>query len=136
MTNVLIDSCAGFLTGGLVLSAGWGFFWLTVSLVGLSRGTCGRRIVFMSLVGGCVPLVLAIALVWWMVNSEHMTSVFAGGLLGMPMVLAGFWFRRMPDGLRAGTRLVAGVRHLMEELLGMHQGCGDCHEGHDHGTCR
>ena len=136
MMDLLIDSGAGFLTGGLALSAAWGLFWLAISLVGLSRGTCGRRIVFMSLVGGCVPLALAIALVWWMAELGRMTSVFAMGLMGMPAVLAGLWLRRMSDGQRAGTHLAASVRHLMGDLLGMHQGCGDCHDGHDHGTCR
>ncbi|MGB4066694.1 MAG: hypothetical protein WBK08_01555, partial [Nitrospira sp.] len=66
MTDGVANSVAGFMTGGLVLSAAWGFFWLAISLVGLSRGTCGWRVVFMSVVGGCVPLTLAIALVWWM----------------------------------------------------------------------
>jgi hypothetical protein len=136
MMDVLIDSGAGFLTGGLALSAAWGLFWLAIGLVGLSRGTCGRRIVFMSLVGGCVPLALAIALVWWMGDLGRMTSVFAMGLMGMPAVLAGLWFRRMSDGQRAGTHLAASVRHLRGDLLGMHQGCGDCRDGHDHGTCR
>ncbi|MBS0184648.1 MAG: hypothetical protein JSS39_19845 [Nitrospira sp.] len=132
MTDVLIDSVAGFLTGGLVLSAAWGLFWLAISLVGLRRGTCGQRIVFMSLVGGSVPLALAIALVWWIGDLERMTAVFAVGLMGMPTVLAGFGLRRMPDGQRAGIHLAAGVRHLMDDLLGLHQGCGNCHDGHDH----
>ena len=136
MTDLLIDSCTGFLTGGLALSAAWGLFWLTISLVGLSRRTCGWRIVFMSLAGGGVPLALAIALVWWMGHLERMTSVFVVGLMGMPTVLMGLWLRRMPDGQRAGTHLAAGVRHLMEDLLGVHQRCGDCHDGHDHRTCR
>ena len=132
MTDVLIDSLAGFLTGGLALSAAWGLFWLAIGLVGLSRRTCGWRVVFMSVVGGCVPLALAIALVWWMGAHERLTSVFAVGLMGMPVVLAGLWLRRMPDGQRAGMHLAAGVRHLMENLLGVHQGCGGCHDGHDH----
>lgn len=136
MTEILIDSVAGFLTGGLALSAVWGLFWLVISLVGLGRGTCGRRIVFMSSVGGLVPLALAIALVWWMGGLERLTSGFAVGLLGMPAVLVGLWLRRMPDGQRAGAHLAAGVRHLMEDLLGVHQGCGGCHDGHDHGTGR
>lgn len=135
MTDVLIDSCAGFLTGGLVLSAAWGLFWLAISLVGLRRGTCGRRLVRMSLVGGCVPLVLAITLVWWMGDLERMTSVFAVGLVGMPTILAGLWLRRMPDGRRAGTHLAASVRHLMGDLLGPHRECGDCHAEHDR-PCR
>ncbi|HEX6727146.1 MAG TPA: hypothetical protein VF078_07300 [Nitrospira sp.] len=132
MTDVLIDSVAGFLTGGLALSAAWGLFWLAIGLVGLSRRTCGWRVVFMSVVGGCVPLALAIALVWWMGGHERLTSVFAVGLMGMPVVLAGLWLRRMPDGQRAGMHLAAGVRHLMENLLVVHQGCGGCHDGHDH----
>lgn len=135
MTDVLIDSFAGFLTGGLALSAAWGLFWLSISLVGLSRRTCNRRIVLMSLLGGLVPLALAIALVCWMGHLERMTAAFVVGLMGMPTVLAGLWLRRMPDGQRAGTHLTAGVRHLMEDLLGMHQGCGGCHDGHDHKTC-
>jgi hypothetical protein len=128
----LIDSVAGFLTGGLALSAAWGLFWSAIGLVGLSRRTCGWRVVFMSVVGGCVPLALAIALVWWMGGHERLTSVFAVGLMGMPVVLAGLWLRRMPDGQRAGMHLAAGVRHLMENLLVVHQGCGGCHDGHDH----
>ncbi|MDF0673703.1 MAG: hypothetical protein P0120_05080 [Nitrospira sp.] len=132
MTDVLIDSVSGFLTGGLALSAVWGLFWSAISLVGLSRRTCSWRIVLMSLTGGFVPLALAIILVWWMGHLERMTAVFAAGLMVMPTVLAGLWLRRMPDGQRAGTHLVAGIRHLMDDLLGVHQGCGGCHEGHDH----
>lgn len=136
MTDVLIHGLAGFVAGGLALSAAWGLFWLAISLVGLSRRTCGWRIVFMSLVGGCVPLALAMTLVWWMGGLHRMTSEFVVGLMGMPMVLSGLWLRRMPDGQRAGTHLAAGVRHLMGELLGVHRGCGGCDDGHDHETCR
>lgn len=134
--NLLIDGVAGFFTGGLALSAAWGLFWLTISLVGVCRGTCGWRVVWMSLVGGLVPLALGIVLIWWISGFERMTASFTVGLMGMPTVLAGFWLRRMPDGQRAGTHLALGVRHLMKELLVSHQGCGDCHDGHDHGTCR
>ena len=136
MTDVVANSVAGFMTGGLVLSAAWGLFWLAISLVGLSRGRCGWRVVFMSVLGGCVPLASATALVWWMGGLERMTSVFVMGFLGMPTVLVGLGLRRMPDGQRAWTHLAAGVRHLMENLLGMHQGCGGCHDGHDQKTCR
>jgi len=136
MTDVVASAVAGFMTGGLALSAAWGLFWLAISLVGLSRGTCGWRVVVMSVLGGCVPLALATAFVWWMGGFERMTSVFVMGLLGMPTVLAGLGLRRMPDGQWAGTHLAAGVRHLMENLLGMHQGCGGCHDGHDQKTCR
>lgn len=136
MTDVVVNSVVGILTGGLALSAAWGLFWLAISLVGVGRGTCGWRVAFMSLVGGCVPLVLVIALVWWMGDLGRLTSAFVVGLLGMPMVLAGFGLRRMPDGQRAGTHLAAGIRHLRENLLGVHQGCGGCHDGHDQKTCR
>lgn len=136
MTDVLVDCVAGFMTGGLALSAAWGLFWLAISLVGLSRGTCGWRVVFMSVVGGGVPLILAVALLWWMGGLQRMTWVFAMGLLGMPTVLAGFGLRRMPDGQRAGTHLAAGIRHLIENLLGVHQGCSGCHNGQDQKTCR
>jgi hypothetical protein len=136
MTDAVVDSVAGFFAGGLALSAAWGFFWLAISLIGRSRGTCGWRVVFMGLVGGLVPLALAIALVWWMGGPERLTSVFAVGLMGMPTVLSGLWLRRMPDGQRAGTHLAAGVRHLKDDLLGLHQGCGGCHDGHDHKTCQ
>lgn len=136
MTNLLIDGVVGFLTGGLALSAAWGLFWSVISLVGLIRRTCGGRVLGMSLLGGGVPLVLAIVLVWWMGHLERMSVVFAVGLMGMPTVLGVLWLRRMPDGQRAGTHLVAGVRHLMEDLLGVHQGCGGCHDGHDQRTCR
>lgn len=136
MTDVWIDSVVGFLTGGLVLSAVWGLLWLTISIIGLSRGTCGWRIVLMSSVGGGVPLILAMALVWWMGGLEHVTPVFAVGLMGMPMVVLGFWLRRMPDGRRAGAHLASAVRHLMEDLLGKHEGCGGCHGGDDQRSCR
>jgi hypothetical protein len=136
MTDIWIESVLGFLTGGLALSALWGLFWLAISLIGLSRGTCEWRIVLMSSVGGGVPLILAMALVWWMGGLEHMTPVFAAGLMGMPMVVLGFWLRRMPDGRRAGTHLASGVRHLTEDLLGRHEGCGGCHEGDDQRPCR
>lgn len=136
MTELLIESCAGFFTGGLVLSAGWGFFWLTIGLIGRIRGTCGWRIVFMSLVGGGVPLVWASALVWGIGGLERLTPVFAVGFMGMPTMLAGLWLRRMSDGQRAGTHLAAGVRHLMEDLLGSHRGCGGCQDGCIHRACR
>ncbi|MBH0203767.1 MAG: hypothetical protein HP496_16060 [Nitrospira sp.] len=135
MTQGAIELFIGILTGGLALSAAWGLFWVAISLVGLSRGTCGWPIVLKSAVGGFVPLCLAMVLLWWMGGVERVTSVFAVGLGGMPTVLVGLWLRRMPDGQRAGTHLSTGVRQLMDQLLGKHQGCGGCDDGHDHGSC-
>ena len=135
MTQTVFELLAGVVTGGLILSAAWGLFWLAISSVGLSRGTCGWPVVLKSCVGGFVPLCLALVVVWWMGGVERATAIFAVGLAGMPMVLLGLWMRRMPDGQRAGTHLSAGVQHLMGQLLGKHQGCGGCDEGHDHGAC-
>jgi hypothetical protein len=134
MMKLVIDLCVGFLTGGLLISTAWGFFWLAISLVGLSRGTCRGRIVLKSLVGGVVPFSLVVALMWWIGGIEHITLSFGVGLVGVPMVLSGLWLRKMSDGQRAGTHLIAGIRHLMSEILGSHQGCSGCH--HDHETCR
>ena len=135
MIGTLGEWVAGFVAGGLALSTAWGFFWLGIGLVGVSRNTCGWPIVLKGGVGGGVPLVLAIALVWWMGAAGTLSTVFLLGLMGMPVILVALWLRPMPDGRRAGTHLVAGVHHLMDELLGRHQGCGGCHDGHDHGTC-
>lgn len=135
MIGTLGECVAGFVTGGLALSAAWGVFWLIIGLVGVSRNTCGWPIVLKGGVGGAVPLGMAIVLVWWMGGVGQISTVFLVGLIGMPAILAGLWLRPMPDGRRAGTHLVAGVRHLVDELLGQHQGCGGCHDGHDHGTC-
>ena len=119
MTDVVVECVAGFVTGGLALSAAWGFLWLAIRLVGLSRRTCGRRIAFMGTVGGCVPLALAITLVWWMGGLERMTSVFVMGL-GDANGAGWLWLRRMPDGQRAGMHwLRVGIS---ENLLGVHQG--------------
>jgi hypothetical protein len=136
VTDVLIDAVVGFLTGGLALSAAWGLFWFVISLIGLSRGTCGWPIVLKSLVGGVVPLSLVVAVLWSMGGIERMTPLFGVGLVGMPTVLSGLWLRRMPDGQWAGTHLVTSVRHLIADILGTHQGCGDCRDGYDHKTCR
>lgn len=134
MMKLVIDLCVGFLAGGLLISTAWGFFWLVISLVGLTRGTCRGHIVLKSLIGGAVPLALVVALVWWIGGIEHISLWFGVGLVGVPMVLSGMGLRRMPDGQRAVAHLLAGVRHLMSEILGSHQGCGGCQ--HDHETCR
>ncbi|MBS0152770.1 MAG: hypothetical protein JSR31_17725 [Nitrospira sp.] len=135
MMHLLIEFVLGVVSGGLVVSAAWGLFWLGVSLTGRARGTCGWPVVLKSVVAGIVPLSLVVAVLWWMGGSASMTLVFGVGLLGMPTVLLGLWLRRMPDGRRAGTHMVAGVRQLMGEILGAHQGCGGCDHEHKHETC-
>ena len=135
MMHPLIEFVLGFVTGGLVVSAAWGLFWLGVSLIGRGRGTCGWSVVLKSTVAGVVPLSLVGLLLWWLGGAAGMTLVFGAGLIGMPTVLLGLWMRWMPDGRRAGTHMVEGVRQLMAELLGTQQGCGGCQHEHKHETC-
>jgi hypothetical protein len=135
MTHALIDCVMGFVMGGLAVSTAWGLFWLGISLVGRTRGTCGWPVVFKSTVAAVVPLSLVGALLWWMGRTTSLTLAFGVGLIGMPAVLCGLWLRRMPDGRRAGAHMVVGVRQLMAELLSTHQGCGGCHHEHKHETC-
>jgi uncharacterized membrane protein YhaH (DUF805 family) len=135
MMHPLIEFVLGFITGGLVVSVAWGLFWLVVSLMGRARKTCGWLVVLKSMVAGVVPLSLVVAVLWWTGGSANLALPFGIGLLGMPILLSGLWLRRMPDGQRAGTHMVAGVRQLMGEILGAHQGCGGCDHEHKHETC-
>lgn len=135
MNQAVIDFGTGLLIGGLGLSALWGFFWLVVGLVGIGRQTCGWRVVVNSLAVGLAPVVLIIGLLWWQEGAREILSSFGIGLLGMPVVLLGFGLRQTPDGQRAGAHLLDGIRHLMDELLGKHQGCGGCSHEHDHEGC-
>jgi hypothetical protein len=130
-----VDFGLGILSGGLVLSMGWGLFWLIVGTVGLVRRTCRVHVVLNSLVVGLVPFCMIWALLWARGSMQGNSQPFAAGLAIMPLALAGLALRRAPDGQRAGIHMVEGVRHLMNELLGRHHGCGGCsHEtGHDHG---
>jgi hypothetical protein len=128
-----LDFGLGILSGGLVLSMGWGWFWLIIGTVGVARRTCRVRVVLNSLVVGLVPLCLVWSLLWARGDMQGDGQPFAAGLSVMPLVLAGLALRRAPDGQRAGVHVVEGVRHLMDELLGRHHGCGDC-TGHDHGA--
>jgi hypothetical protein len=134
MARTLIDFGAGFVIGGLALSAAWGFFWLAIGLVGLGRRTCGWRVVWNSLAAGVLPLGLILGLLWWRSGGEPALS-FGIGLAGMPVVLLGLGLRPAPDGQRVGSHMVDGVRRLKDELLGAHHECGGCSHEHDHGGC-
>lgn len=122
----------GVVIGGLSLSACWGLFWLAVGVIGIVRGTCGWRVVLNSLTVGAVPLLLIAALVWWHGAGDRLSPVFGAGLLSMPVLLFGLGLRQTPDGRRAGIQMLSGVRGLMDEILGRHQGCGGCSHEHDH----
>jgi hypothetical protein len=140
MAQPWIEFTTGLLTGGLALSACWGLFWLAIGAVGCLRGTCGRRVLLNSLVVSAFPL-LFMAVLMWMRDATHAPGLaFAAGLSTMPLVLVGFGLRRAPDGQRAGAHMLGGVRHLMDQLLGKHQACGDCGgcgdgPGHGAGGC-
>ena len=40
MTHRLAEFGVGLLLGGLGVSACWGLFWLSIGMVGVSRGSC------------------------------------------------------------------------------------------------
>ncbi len=127
----MLDFGTGVLMGGLALSAGWGWLWLSIGAVGYARGVCGLRIVLNSLAVGLAPLFFG-ALAWWMrAESLSLNAAFAAGLVVMPMMVLGLAFRRTSDGRRAGLHMAQGIRQLKNELLGVHHECGGC--AHDHG---
>jgi hypothetical protein len=131
MQEALLDFGIGAIIGGLSLSACWGLFWLAVGTVGFSRGTCSWRVLLNSLVVGVVPLMLVSALLWMRGAPLRPSLAFAAGLSVMPLALLVFGLRSAPDGRRAGTHMLEGARHLIDELLGKHHECGGC--GHNHG---
>jgi len=132
MSQAAIAFGMGLLVGGLSVSACWGLFWLAISVTGLVRGTCGWRVVLNSLVVGGLPLLLIGGVVWWGLEGFEISAAFALGLAGMPVVILGAGLRHAPDGRRAWVHMLEGVRHLKDELLGCHQQCGGCGEGHQH----
>ena len=132
MNQAWISFGIGLAVGGLSLSACWGFFWLFVGAAGVRRRTCGWRIVLNSLTVGVVPLGLIAPLLWLRAGADGNDVAFGAGLTVMPLVVAGLGLRRAPDGRRAVTHLLEGVRQLMDELLGRHRACAGCGEEHRH----
>ena len=130
MQAVVIHFALGVLAGGLILSGCWGLFWAVIGSIGLARRTCSWRALFNSLAVGAVPLSIAAGLMW--MKGGGADPAFAVGLTIVPLVLMGFGLRHAPDGQRAGMHMVAGVRGLMDDLLGRHQACGGCGHQHDH----
>ena len=126
MQDWWVDGGVGIVAGGLLLSAGWGWYWLAVSVTGYTRGTCSRLAGVNSLAVAVAPLLLAwvlVALAGW---TRLSSGAFAAGACVMPAALLTLAARRAPDGQRAGWHMVEGVRQLRGELLGAHRGCGDC----------
>ena len=132
MSQAWLAFSIGLAVGGLSLSTCWGVFWLVVGTAGLVRRTCGWRAVLNGLTVGTLPLLLIAGLLWLLGGTDNIHPGFGAGLLVMPMVLAGFGLRRAPDGRRAVTHMLEGVRQLMDELLGRHRACAGCGEGHRH----
>lgn len=131
----VVEMVVGILCGGLAISSCWGLFWLAVGTVGFSRGTSSARVILNSVAVMFLPLLFMSLLIWLRGTGPTPGLAFGAGLAVIPLVLVGFGMRRAPDGRRAGVHMLGGVRHLMEELLGKHQGCGGCDEKHDHGGC-
>ena len=125
-----IGFAVGAAVGGLLLSAAWGLFWTGIGTIGLSRGTCGWRVAFNSMTIAVVPLFLAWGLVSGVAISLPRTA-FVFGVATMPLALLGLGLRPAPDGRRAGTLMLEGIRHLMEALLGTHHHCDGCAHQHD-----
>ncbi len=133
MQDGLIDLALGVLCGGLAISSCWGLFWLVVGTVGFSRGAGSARVIQNSVAVMILPLLFLSLLIWLRGPGLRAGLAFGAGLAVIPLVLLGLGIRRAPDGRRAGVHMLDGVRHLMEELLGKHRGCGGC--DHDHGGC-
>ena len=133
MQNGVLNFSLGVVVGGLLISACWGFFWLSISAVGVTRRTCHWRIVLNSLAVLVSPLLLAWLFIWLRGAAPVTTGAFTIGLTVMPFVLVGLGLRRAPDGQRAGARMLDGVWQLRDEILGKHRGCGGC--DHEHGGC-
>lgn len=132
MPHTVIDFGMGTIIGGLALSACWGWLWFTIGTVGLARGVCSVRVVINSLAVGLCPLLLGWGILWMRAEAFLSNTAFVVGLLVMPLTLVGLGLRKAPDGRRAGLHMAEGIRHLRDELLGLHHECGGC--GHDHGT--
>lgn len=132
MSEWIVPFPAGLAVGGLSLSAGWGLFWLGIATVGVARGTCDRRVWLNSLAVGGASLVLAGILLWGLGAAARVGVPFRLGLLGVPLLLLTVACRHAPDGRRAGAHLIEGIRDLAGQLLGRHQPCGGCSEGHCH----
>lgn len=133
MTHRLAEFGVGLLLGGLGVSACWGLFWLSIGMVGVSRGSCSWRVMGNSLMATVLPLSLMAGLLWWYDGVHGVSGTLAMGLLGMPMVLVGLGLRPAPDGQRAGQHMLDGVHHLIDQLLGKHQDCSGCTHDEDHG---
>ncbi len=132
MPYIVIDFGMGLLIGGLLLSACWGWLWLVIGTIGLTRGTCSLRVVMNSLVVGVSPLLLGWGLCWMRTEALSPNAPFVAGLCVMPLFVAGLGLRKAPDGRRIGLHMIEGIGRLKDELLGTHHECGGC--GHDHGA--
>ena len=132
MQDELLNLGLGIVVGGLIMSAGWGAFWLVIGVVGLSRQTCGWPVLLNSLTVLVVPLLLVWGLLWARGGPVSLGSAFGIGLSVVPLLLLGFALRQAPDGQRAGRHMLAGVRHLIDDLLGKHHGCAGCNHEQEH----
>lgn len=135
MREQTIHFIAGVLVGGSVLSTLWGLFWLVIGSVGFARHTCGWRVIRNSLTVGVVPLLVIGGLLWVVGRTLFTNPASHAGFAVMPLLLVGLALRQAPDGQRAGRHMLGGIRQLVDEVLGKHQGCGGCDHEHEQGGC-
>lgn len=135
MQDSVVDILVGTVIGGLLMSTMWGLFWFSIATAGLVRRTCGWRVLLNSFMALVIPALLAFGVIWirGTVHIEH--GSFVAGLVVIPVVLLVFGLRPAIDGQRAGLHMLEGMRHLKNQLLGKHQGCGGCGHEQDHGGC-
>ena len=134
MQHTAMDFGTGVMIGGLALSACWGWLWLVISTMGLVRGVCRLAVVRNSMIVAIIPVLLGWGLWWLRPEAFSPTIAFVAGLFVVPLLLTALGLRKAADGRRAGLHMVEGIRHLKDELLGVHHECGGC--GHDHGADR
>lgn len=133
MQDGVLDILLGTMIGGLLMSAVWGLYWLSITTVGLTRRTCGWQMVLNSLIAVVLPALLAWGVIWFRGTVHVGSASFAVGLTVMPLVLLMFGLRPANDGQRAGIHMIEGMRHLKNQLLGKDLGCGGCSHEQDQG---
>jgi hypothetical protein len=128
MVDAGVSFGAGLLLGGFGLMLLWGLLWLVVGAIGLARRTC-PPVILLSSVSSSAIAGLSIAGLLWTMDHIRMTSpAFHVGIMGIPLALMGASFGRLKDGRRIGTAFLEGSRAMLHQLLGLHHGCGGCHE--------
>ena len=132
MWNILMGFGLGVLTGGLSLSTCWGLFWLTIGMMGFSRGACSWRVLGNSFAATLASVLLTWTVFWMRGEVSALSGPFVAGVSVMPLALVGLGLRSAPDGRRIGAHMIKAVRHQISELLDQHHDCGGCQDEEPH----